>query len=65
MAKTNQVSIPYLDPSMENVGISRLRASNVTQTTETRQAGDAGQRQAAGCAFAVRALSGDAGTHQR
>jgi hypothetical protein len=31
MAKTNQVSIPYLDPSVQHVGISRLRALNVTQ----------------------------------
>ncbi len=34
MAKTNQVSqvfIPYLDPSVLHVGISRLRALNVTQ----------------------------------
>jgi hypothetical protein len=26
-----QVSIPYLDPSVQHVGISRLRALNVTQ----------------------------------
>ena len=31
MAKTNQVSIPYLDPSVQHVGISRLRALNVAQ----------------------------------
>jgi translation initiation factor IF-3 len=31
MAKTNQVSIPYLDPSVQHVGISKLRALNVTQ----------------------------------
>ena len=31
MAKANQVSIPYLDPSVQHVGISRLRALNVTQ----------------------------------
>jgi len=30
MAKANQVSIPYLDPSVQHVGISRLRALNVT-----------------------------------
>ena len=34
MAKTNQVSIPYLDPSVQYVGISRLRALNVTQLRE-------------------------------
>ena len=31
MAKANQVSIPYLDPSVQHVGISRLRALNVSQ----------------------------------
>jgi hypothetical protein len=31
MAKTNPVSIPYLDPSVQHVGISRLRALNVSQ----------------------------------
>ncbi len=31
MAKPNQVSIPYLDPSVQHVGISKLRALNVTQ----------------------------------
>lgn len=31
MAKANQVEIPYLDPSVQHVGISRLRALNVTQ----------------------------------
>ena len=31
MAKGNQVSIPYLDPSVQHVGISRLRALNVAQ----------------------------------
>lgn len=34
MAKTNQVSIPYLDPTVQHVGISRLRALNVTQLRE-------------------------------
>jgi len=34
MAKQNQVSIPYLDPSVQHVGISRLRALNVTQLGE-------------------------------
>jgi hypothetical protein len=31
MAKANQVSIPYLDPSVQHVGITRLRSLNVTQ----------------------------------
>lgn len=31
MAKANPVSIPYLDPSVQHVGISRLRAFNVSQ----------------------------------
>lgn len=31
MAKANQVTIPYLDPSVQHVGISRLRALNVSQ----------------------------------
>ena len=31
MAKANQVSIPYVDPSVQHVGISRLRALNVTR----------------------------------
>jgi hypothetical protein len=34
MTKANQVSIPYLDPSVQHVGISRLRALNVTQLRE-------------------------------
>jgi hypothetical protein len=34
MAKANQVSIPYHDPSVQHVGISRLRALNVTQLRE-------------------------------
>ena len=34
MAKPNHVSIPYLDPSVQHVGISRLRALNVTQLRE-------------------------------
>jgi hypothetical protein len=34
MAKANQVSIPYLDPSVQHVGISRLRAFNVTQLAD-------------------------------
>jgi hypothetical protein len=31
MPKTNQVSIPYVDPTVQHVGISRLRALNVSQ----------------------------------
>jgi hypothetical protein len=31
MAKGNQVAIPYLDPNVQHVGISKLRALNVTQ----------------------------------
>jgi len=31
MAKGNPVSIPYLDPNVQHVGISKLRALNVTQ----------------------------------
>jgi translation initiation factor IF-3 len=31
MTKMNQDSIPYLDPSVQHVGISKLRALNVTQ----------------------------------
>ena len=31
MGKASQVSIPYLDPSVQHVGISKLRALNVTQ----------------------------------
>lgn len=34
MAKANHVEIPYLDPSVQYVGISRLRALNVTQLRE-------------------------------
>jgi hypothetical protein len=34
LRQTNQVSIPYLDPSVQHVGISRLRALNVTQLRE-------------------------------
>jgi hypothetical protein len=34
MTKANQVSIPYLDPDVQHVGISRLRALNVTQLSE-------------------------------
>ena len=31
MAKANPISIPYLDPSVQHVGISKLRALKVTQ----------------------------------
>jgi len=31
MAKADKVSIPYVDPSVQHVGISRLRALNVSQ----------------------------------
>jgi len=31
MTKPNPDSIPYLDPSVQHVGISKLRALNVTQ----------------------------------
>jgi len=31
MAKANAVSIPYIDPNIQHVGISRLRALNVAQ----------------------------------
>ncbi len=31
MTKANPVSIPYLDPSVQHAGISKLRALNVTQ----------------------------------
>jgi hypothetical protein len=34
MAKANHVEIPYLDPSVQHVGISRLRALNVTHLRE-------------------------------
>jgi translation initiation factor IF-3 len=34
MVKANHVEIPYLDPSVQHVGISRLRALNVTQLRE-------------------------------
>ncbi len=31
MAKANQVSIPYLDPSVQHVGVTKLRSLNVAQ----------------------------------
>ncbi|HTW59081.1 MAG TPA: hypothetical protein VMD99_13195 [Terriglobales bacterium] len=34
MGKSNTVSIPYLDPNVQYVGISRLRAFNATQLKE-------------------------------
>lgn len=34
MAKENQVSLPYVDPSVQHVGVTKLRALNVTQLRE-------------------------------
>ena len=34
MPKLKRDAIPYLDPSVQHVGISRLRALNVTQLRE-------------------------------
>lgn len=34
MAKVNQVSIPYLDPSVQHVGVTKLRAMNIEQLRE-------------------------------
>ena len=34
MGKTSQVSIPYLDPSVQHVGVTKLRALNVAQLRE-------------------------------
>jgi len=34
MAKSIPIPIPYLDPNVQHVGISRLRALNVTQLRE-------------------------------
>ena len=31
MAKANQVSIPYLDPNVLHVGVTKLRAMNIEQ----------------------------------
>ncbi|MHB1958424.1 MAG: hypothetical protein ACYCO5_05275 [Acidobacteriaceae bacterium] len=31
MAKTNSDSIPYLDPSVQHVGVTKLRSLNVAQ----------------------------------
>ncbi|HTV83387.1 MAG TPA: hypothetical protein VME18_12110 [Acidobacteriaceae bacterium] len=31
MAKVNQVSIPYLDPSVQHVGVTKLRSMNIEQ----------------------------------
>lgn len=31
MPKANQVPIPYLDPSVQHVGVSKLRALNIEQ----------------------------------
>jgi hypothetical protein len=46
MARANQVPIPYVDPNVEHVGITRLRALNVTQLRELNKTGNSGQRQA-------------------
>jgi len=34
MGKANQVSLPYLDPSVQHVGVTRLRTLNVAQLRE-------------------------------
>ena len=34
MAKENQISLPYVDPSVQHVGITKLRSLNVTQLRE-------------------------------
>jgi hypothetical protein len=34
MAKTNHVSLPYVDPSVQHVGVTKLRSLNVTQLRE-------------------------------
>lgn len=34
MAKANQVSLPYVDPSVQHVGVTKLRALNVAQLRE-------------------------------
>jgi hypothetical protein len=34
MAKASQVPIPYVDPNVQHVGITRLRTLNVTQLRE-------------------------------
>jgi translation initiation factor IF-3 len=31
MAKANQVSLPYVDPTVQHVGVTRLRSLNVAQ----------------------------------
>jgi hypothetical protein len=31
MAKANQVTLPYVDPSVQHVGVSKLRALNIEQ----------------------------------
>jgi len=38
MAKAHQVSIPYIDPSIHHVGITRLRSLNVTQLRDLDKA---------------------------
>lgn len=34
MAKANQFSLPYVDPTVQHVGVTRLRTLNVTQLRE-------------------------------
>ncbi len=34
MEKANQVSLPYIDPSVQHVGVTRLRSLNVAQLKE-------------------------------
>lgn len=34
MAKANQVSLPYVDPSVQHVGVTKLRSLNVAQLRE-------------------------------
>jgi hypothetical protein len=31
MGKANQVSLPYVDPTVQHVGVTKLRSLNVTQ----------------------------------
>ena len=34
MPKANQVSLPYVDPTVQHVGVTRLRTLNVAQLRE-------------------------------
>lgn len=38
MPKTNQVSLPYVDPTVQRVGVTRLRTLNVAQVRELDKA---------------------------